>query len=1099
MSKDLTRVNREAKELAIKERIKQIAARSGTKQIVKIANGSKPIKASFSQERLWYLHQISPEDTSYNTYFGFEVDGHLKADKFEQALALIIDRHESLRTTFTEINGEAFQRINDLSDSYISLVDFTNEPYNEKVNNYIKSIIEQPFSLEKGPLFKAYLIKLSDMKWILFFHMHHIIFDGWSVGIFMGELQEIYSAYIDEREAEVLDVSIQYADFSIWQRNHLTEDRLSQYIKYWEKKLQGAPQFTELPYDRKHPKTLSSNGDLYKFQIPSNIAEKVKILSRDEGTTLYITLLSAFYVLLNHYTRQKDIVVGSPTAARTNKDIEAIIGFFVNMICLRTTIEPHSSFKSLIQRVTETCIEAYSNQDLPFERLIEALNPERDLSRSPIFQVMFELQHGSHTVILPNVTVSSIEDVAITAKYELSVIIEEVEDGSLIVNFEYATDLFNRETIVRMGNNYKHIIESIMNNPHCNISEIDILTSAERRILLSEWNNTHKDFKTSKNFFNLFKQQAVNTPDSIAVIDDEGSLSYQELFTLSQRIAVLLLKKGADKEDVIGLLGKRDRNYLASILGIMQIGAVYLPLDPNYPGQRLKHILDKSKCEIVLLTSQDKEITNSLYTDSNLINEIKLLNINEADSINSIVDFEVKNKNLAYIIFTSGSTGLPKGSMIEHENMVNHLLSKIDDLKITDKDVLAQTASQCFDISIWQFLNMLIVGGKVRIYNDHLIRDPYMLLKKMIDDRITIAEFTPSYLKLIIEEFRKTGGKNNSIKAMLVTGEQADSTLLRSWLEICKGSQIINAYGPSECSDDVTLHKVEDKEQLLSNIAEIGKPISNTEIYILDDNLDLLPIGAKGEIYVGGAGVGRGYSNDPKITASKYLPNPFSSKHGERLFKTGDIGRYRIDGTLEFLGRFDNQVKIRGFRIELEEIESNMLKDAMIRDAVVVVHVDDKGSQHLIAYVTLNEPIKEIDIKSNLQKLLPNYMIPSQFIVLENLPLTPNGKVDRKNLPEPQKVISENFVPLTTEAEFIIADIWREVLGVKKLGKKDHFFDVGGHSLLGIQALARIKKVFDINIPVSCIFETPILEELAEYVETIKWFVTTNENPMKIQ
>jgi amino acid adenylation domain-containing protein len=1082
----------------IEKRLNQASSQKNNVDKLEVTSRINPIRASFAQERLWYLHQLQPNDTSYNTYFAFTLSGDLDELALKEALNMIVQRHESLRTTFREIDGKAFQIIVDSEEIKINFVDLSNTRFERQ---FLLNIVNTPFSLQEGPLFQVHLIKLEASKHILLFNMHHIIFDGWSAGIFMDELTTLYEANVKGDKCDLVPIKYQYADFSNWQRKHLTVERMGRYLKYWADKLKGAPPYIELPYDKMRPSILNSEGDLYKIIIPEKIANEIRNLSKKEGVTLFMTLLSAFYILIYKYTKQKDIVIGSPIAARTSKEIESIIGFFVNMVCLRGEICENQEFKSFLREVMDTCIEAYSNQDLPFEKLIEELQPERDLSRTPIFQVMFELQHGSHTFSIEGLEVNSIEDSVITSKYDLSIIIEDLEDGSLVVNFEYSTNLFNRDTIVRMANNFQNIIKNVIANPDAMISEIEVMTKSEKDKLLLEWTDTKRSFVKDKSFFELFIEQVTKTPNNIAVMDEEGTLTYKEIYLLSNEISKRLMLSGASNETVVGLLGNRDRYYLASILAIFQVGGVYLPLDPNYPIQRIKHILQQSKCKTILFSSTSEEEVQNLDLNDLLNYSVQTVNLDEIIKNKIQMDLcsiaKVFPENLAYIIFTSGSTGLPKGTMIEHRNMMNHLFSKIVDLKLTSRDTVAQTASQCFDISIWQFLTTILVGGRIRIYSDQTVMDPTLLLEKVKNDRVTVMETTPSYLKLFIEEAVKSNYCNQLLRFMLVTGEQSDSKLLKNWIKAFNDTEIINAYGPAECADDVTMYRVNNINHLQPGIAPIGKAINNIKIYILDNELNLLPIGSKGEIFVGGAGVGRGYINNPKATANKFLPDPYSNRLGERLYRTGDLGRYRMDGTIEFLGRIDNQIKIRGFRIEIEEVEVNLLQHDSISDVVVTIHIDKNMEKYLIAYVVLeqgNNNITDWDLRDELEKKIPKYMIPSQYIFMDKLPLSPNGKIDRKLLPIPNVNNSINeFIPISTDTEKALALIWTEVLGEKNIGKRDNFFNIGGHSLLAIQVISRSRVKFNVPLPVSSIFEVPTLGKLADYIDTLCWVMNVSQ------
>lgn len=1080
----------------ISQRLQSNAAHDRQRERMERVPRDRPVRASFAQERLWYFQQFQPNDTSYNTRFAFHVKGPLNEFALRQTLNELVKRHEALRTTIVEIEGEAYQKINDPYSIPLHTKDFSGFFSEERVKQYVEQTVNKPFDLEAGPLFEAHLIRIDSGHHILLFHMHHIVFDGWSVGIFMNDLKNLYESYCRKQRHTLEPLAYQYADFSAWQRKTLTDEQIDKHLQYWLTKLDGAPQTIELPYDKARSPVQSSRGNLLKLVLAADCAEKVREFSRQEGTTLFITMLTAFYILLYKYTKQSDLLIGSPIAARTSKELESIIGFFVNMICLRGTVREEATFRDLVREVKNVCLEAYTHQDLPFEKLVEKLQPERDLSRSPLFQVMFEVQHGSHTVSIEGLEIESMEDSSVTSKYDLSLIVEDIEDGSLVLNFEYCTDLFEDETIKRFGSNFIHFVKTIVSQPDQKVSESDIICESEKRTLLVEWTDTSKEFASKQDYYTLFRKQALQTPDNIAAQDDNGHYTYAQLLHFADRISLHLRQSGVGLEDVVGLLGKRDFSYLASIIAILQCGAVYVPLDPGYPEQRIRYILQQSKCKLLLQTGtlESESDTWTAQADGSLAHRVLRL-----EDVRSAEPCEEEKRaaapiispmNAAYTIFTSGSTGLPKGSMVEHQGLMNHLFSKIDDFRLTARDTIAQTASQCFDISVWQFLAILLVGGKVRIYREETVHDPALLLELAERDAVTVMEATPAYLKVLLQAAKDCGSSNKALKHMLVTGEQADSKLLKDWLDAFPATTIVNAYGPSECSDDVTLYHVRDATVLPPGLAPIGKAISNMRVYILDDSLQLLPIGAKGEIYIGGVGVGRGYIHHPRMTADRFLPDPFRSEKGARLFRTGDLGRYRSDGTLEFLGRADNQVKLRGFRIELEEIEANVKRIEFVQNAAVTVQPDHNGEKQLVAYVVLKEKQKEVassQLQKELEKILPKYMIPACFVQLEALPLSPNGKIDRKSLPAPQFRDVSKTVPPTTKTEKELAAIWSEILGVSQIGKTDHFFDIGGHSLLGIQVVARARKTFNVPLPVSCIFEAPTLESMADAIDTIKW------------
>jgi amino acid adenylation domain-containing protein len=807
-----------------------------------------------------------------------------------------------------------------------------------------------------------------------------------------------------------------------------------------------------------------------------------------------MTLLSAFVTLLSRYSGQEDIVVGSLIANRNYSETEPIIGFFLNTLVLRTHLQGNPTFQKLLARVRQVALDAYAHQDVPFEQVVEALQPERNLSHNLLFQVMFVLQNAPMGRLkLPGLTITPMKMERVKANFDLTLSMTETEQG-LIGELEYNTDLFDETTITRMAGHFQTLLEAIVTNSQQRVSELPLLTEAQRHQLLVEWNDTEPEYPQDKCIHQLFEAQVEQTPDAVAVVFEEQQLTYRELNCRANCLArLLVMEQGVGPDTIVTLLAERSIDFLIAMMAVFKAGGAYLPLDSHHPPQRLCQVLEQSETPLVLAANKFEPVLLQALVSLPSGKRPQVLLIEELlQQQQSEENLPVccTPSNLAYVIYTSGSTGAPKGAMLEHRGMLNHLYAKILDLKLTDADTVAQTARQSFVISVWQFLAALLVGARIHIFNDEAARDPAQLLEQVEHQGISILEIVPSLLRMMLEEIalRSPARPNlSALRWLLLTGEALPPKLCRQWLDYYPTIPMLNAYGSTECSDDVAHYPIYQPPATEVLNMPIGRPVANMRLYVLDSQLQPVPIGVAGELYVGGIGVGRGYLNSAERTAEVFIPDPFAQEPGARLYKTGDLARYLSDGNIQFLGRLDRQVKIRGFRIELREIEALMAQHPDILQTVVIAREDQPDNKLLVAYVVPNQ--EQVPTPSELRRFLkeklPDYMVPEAFVVLGALPLIPNGKVDHRALPAPEPSrggLEEAFVAPRTPTEEVIAAIWADILSLKQVSIYDNFFELGGHSLLATQVISQMREAFQVELPLRALFEGSTTADLAELV-----------------
>ncbi len=1076
----ITELPPEKRQLLI-ERLKKKHGVSPEQRIPRQPRESNVFPLSFAQERLWFLEQIEPGTSVYNFPFAFGLRGHLNVTALEQALNEIVKRHEVLRTTFATLEGQPVQIIAEDFNLTLPVADLSGlseAENNKEIRRLIDTDAQTPFDLSKGPLWRATLIRRSDVSHALMICIHHSITDGWSKDVFHKELLALYNAFSSGQPSPLPELPIQYADYAIWQREWLQGDVLEHHLSYWKLQLAGAPPILELPTDRPRPTLQTFPGGYETFTLSSSVSEAVTALSKREGATLFMTMLAALQILLHRYTAQKDIVVGSPVAGRDRPEVEGLIGFFVNNLVLRTNMSGNPSFRELLSRVRKVVLDACAHQDIPFEKLVEELEVERNLTTTPLFQVMFIMLNASppsHKLEQPDQKVGPpILQNNMTSKFDLTLYLEEAEE--LIGTFEYNTDLFDASTIKRMAGHFLCLLEGIVNDPEQRLSELPILTQGERQQLLVQWNATEMEYPRELCFPHLFETQAAKSPDVVALVFENQRLTYGELNSRANQLARYLRKLGVGPDSLVGICTERSLEMMIGLLAVLKAGGAYVPLDPSYPEERLDYMLSDSGAKVLL--TQESLIEDFQFSVSDL-NKVCLdrdwNQISEESESNP--ESEINAANLAYVIYTSGSTGKPKGVAVQHANLMNFLTSMREGPGLSSDDALVAVTTLSFDISVLELYLPLTVGARVVLTSREEAGDGRRLGEILTDSGATVMQATPATWRMLLD----TGWSGSNQLKMLCGGEALPRELANELFE--KGASLWNMYGPTETTIWSAVLKIEDTD----GPVHIGPPIGNTQIYILDSHLQPVPIGVYGELYIGGEGLARGYLNHPALTAERFIPDPFSEDSGVRLYRTGDLARYLPDGKIEFSGRIDHQVKIRGFRIELEEIEAVCVEHPAIQEAVVMAREVAKGDMRLVAYIkydTHDEPTVS-ELRQYMKEKLPDYMVPSLFVTMDTFPLTPNGKIDRKILPIPVGMRGETgkaHEPPNSEMEKVIAGVWQQVLGMNDFSVNDNFFDIGGHSLLSMKVLYHIEKELGLRInPREIMFKN--LGQLAAFCE----------------
>jgi amino acid adenylation domain-containing protein len=1035
---------------------------------------------SFAQQRLWFLDQLEPLSPLYNISWAARLEGPLQVNALRQALSAIVARHESLRTTFTQLNGIPVQVVAEscaVKWTEIDLETVDSENTEAEVRGLLQLEAERPFDLGRDLMLRATLFRLSQQEHILALGMHHIASDGWSMGILFRELGQLYEAFSQGKEASLPELPIQYADYALWQRQRLSGELLERELKYWKQKLGGELPLLELPSDRPRTAAMGYCGGRVHFDLGGELSRQLKELSRRQGVTLFMTLLAAFKILLYRYTGQTDLAVGTPIAGRTMQELEGLIGFFVNTLVLRTDLGGEPSFAELLSRVREVALGAYSHQELPFEKLVEELQPQRNLTRNPLFQVMFVLQNTPGGQLeLEGLEIRNLDLDTGTAKFDLTLALTEQEEqltGEVVFN----AHLFDRETIERLAGHYRQVLEGGVADLKQPVWKLPLLSEAERRQIVAKWNRTQQNYPDCSNVVELFERQVEVSPEAEAVIFDGGGWSYRQLNERANQIAHYLRSLGVEGETLVGVCLERSPEMVAVLLGILKAGAAYVPLDPSTPADRLNWMLEDAAVK-VLLTRQS--LLGGMSVNQP---QVVCLDRNGAEIRCCRQDnlaLSIQSRQLAYVIYTSGSTGRPKGVMIEHHSLVNYLCWVNESLLTHCFVGLPALSRLTFDASLKQLLAPLIRGMQVWLVLDETATSPEALAQQLSRGRRVALNCVPSLWNAILQILRPAEKQalGHCLADLLLGGEAPPVHLIEQTLRDFPELVIWNLYGPTEATANATSFRICSSSEIL-----IGRPIANAQTYILDARQQPVPVGVIGELYIGGEGVARGYLNRPELTAEKFTPDPFSIKPGACLYRTGDMARYKSKGDIEFLGRLDHQVKIRGYRIELREIEATLGSHPAVQASVVTAEGEGE-KRRLLAYVVPDKRPgpSSVELRNHLKAKLPEYMIPSMFVEMNALPLMPNGKVDRLALPIPEQNrpdAESSFLAPRTPVEELLAEIWSEILNVERIGIRDNFFDLGGHSMLATQLISRVRSNLQVEVPLRVLFEAPTVEGLA--------------------
>ncbi|MCD9188137.1 MAG: amino acid adenylation domain-containing protein [Pyrinomonadaceae bacterium] len=1052
---------------------------------------------STSQERLWFLSQFEPDDPSYNISVALKIKGFLDIEIFEQSFRQIIERHEILRTSYHSLNGKPVQLINEEFDFGIETIDLSADENTEsKALEIALSNARKIFNLTESPLIRVSVIKLSEESYLCAVTIHHIAADGWSMSVLVRELTELYKSYLEHRSPRLSELPIQYADFAVWEKENITAENLAQETAYWKKQLGGHLPALNLPTDNHRPAIQNTDGKRFPLSISPELTEKLKLLAKNENATLFMILLAGLKSLFYRYTNQEDICIGASIAGRTIAETENLIGFFLNTLVLRSKPNGKINFSEFLAQVRKISLEAFENQAVPVEILLDTLEVERNASRNPLFQVLFILQNTPAVDL--KLGAAKIEEVEIdtqTSKFDLTFDIAE-KNEKIEGWIEYATALFDEKTIARLAGHYVNLLEQIAINPQQKLGEIDFLADAEKQSI-EAFQGSKQTAATDLCLHRFVTVKAVETPDAPAVKFEEKELTYLELEKRANRLANYLSEKGIRTGDFVGLSVSRSLERIISILAVLKLGAAYVPIEPNSPSERIDFIIENSQIG-VLLTNSETNLSNQ---------NIELIDL-EAESVeianfsDEFVETNLSTELPAYVIYTSGSTGKPKGVVVQHNAIVNFVNFARDFYQFQSTDRVLQFASYSFDASLEEIFPTFAAGALLVLRNEEMISTVETFFRNCEKEKITVLDLPTAYWNELVSTRNK--GNNSfpdSVRLVIIGGEKVSVKNVNRWRELgTEKIRLVNSYGPTETTVVTVAGEVE-CQNAISETKEIslGKPVSNSQSFVLDENLNRVPIGVTGELYIGGKGLAIGYIHDARLTAEKFVPNPFSNIPGERLYKTGDAARFLADGSLEYRGRTDDQVKIRGFRVEPGEIENALLANKCVKSAAVISK-EHEGFNRLVAFYTENEnnPVENAELREFLRKTLPDFMIPSAFVKLERMPLTGNGKIDKKTLQrsEHNEIIENRSVELpATETEIRLAEIWSEILQTGQIGRNDNFFDLGGHSLLGTRVISHVRHKFGTELPLRSLFEAPTLAGLAKQIENFVNVDTKTELP----
>ena len=1042
---------------------------------------------SFSQRMFWFLDRIERDTPACNLPRIMKIKGTLDAGILGRAFRALLLRHDALRTIFVERDGELFQRVLESAEIDLPVQDLSRLPPREREKEVLQIASEEackPFYLELAPPFRISLLRLAPEEHVLILVMHHIITDGWSMSILFEEIAKFYGQLAAGTQPQTAALPLQYTDFAVHQHEHLTDDVLSNDVEYWHKQLHGCPSLLGIPGDYPRPPVQSHRGSVESFVIDEAGTRRIKEVCDREGVTLYMGVLAALQTLLSRYTGKEDICVGTPIAGRNDPDLARLIGCFVNTLVVRSDLFGNPSFRQLLQRVRAIALDAYAHQQLPFAQLLTKLKPERSRSHTPLFQVMFIFQNGPRQVLhLPGLLIEELELDCGLAKYDLTFEIIP-KDGGLYCQIEYSSDLFERSTIQRMASHFRNLISSAIEDPTRPIAKLNLLGAAERKQITSDWNATSTAYRKDLTLAVAFEDQVRRTPDAIALFEGAQAVTFRELDRRANQVANELIDEGVRADTPVGVFMKRSIDAIVAVLGTLKAGCPYVPLDTSQPKRRLDLLVGTCRCPIVLTC---RALRGDLPDPMDCI----LLDPDAALWVNqSGVPPTVRPAGgVAYIIFTSGSTGVPKGAVGTHRATMNRLEWMYRAYPFSADEVCCQKTALGFVDSIWEIFGPLCHGIPNVIVPEDVVIEPELLLDLLARQRITRIVLVPALLHALLEHAPNLGARLPALRQWTVSGENFPVALAKRFRAALPEAVLLNLYGSSEVAGDATYYEVKELAEE-GHAIPIGKPIANTQIYILDQYRQPVPIGVHGMLHIGGDCLARGYWGRPDLTSERFVTNPFGADRG-LLFETGDRGRWLPDGNIEYLGRLDTQIKIRGFRVELGEIESNLMAHPNVRQAVVTLAASSPESQRLIAYVVWRDkpgPPQE-NLRNFLRARLPEYMVPTIYVEVAELPQLPSGKADRNALPELPAgggAGERNQIKPRNEIESQLAAIWCEVLRIEELGVTDNFFDLGGDSLLAMQVLARVRRTFQVEVSIASLFNGPSIKAFGQEIEKAK-------------
>jgi len=1040
---------------------------------------------SHPQRMFWFAENLEPDTAAYNLPRAFRIEGRLDIDVLQDAFRLLVRRHDVLRTYFVDLDGELYQCVRD--DVRIDLVphDLSELPASKRDIETLTIASEEarkPFDLERPPLFRLKLVRLGPTTYVLILVMHHIITDGWSMSVLFKDIALSYGQLVVGQQPQTTKLPLQYADFALWERQTLTEEVLQEDVEYWRRHLHGSPALLQLPSDHPRPGVQSHHGSTESFTIDEALTHRIKQMCVDEGVTLYMGLLAAFQALLKRYTGADDIPVGTPVAGRGDPNLADLIGCFVNTLVMRVDLSGNPSFRQLLQRTRATALEAFGHQSLPLDRLLAELKCERSSSYTPLFQIMFIFHNEPKQMLcLPGLLIEEVELDGGFAKFDLTLEVVD-QDRSLYCRLEYSSDLFDRSTIQRMALHFQNLLSSAVEEVTSPISKLKMLTSLERKQIIFDWNATSAEYSKELTIIGAFEEQARRTPEAISLREGDRTLTYHELNQRANRVAGGLIERGVRSETPVGIYMNRSIDAVVAILAVLKVGSPYVPLEISYPKHRL-HLL-VTICDVRIVLTYRALKPDLPEIDCVLLDEDMALWGNDPGKLFPSISVQQPG----YIIFTSGSTGLPMGVVGTHRATINRLEWMYRTYPFSFQEVCCQKTALSFVDSIWEIFGPLLRGIPNVIIPEDVLIDPKLLLDLLARERVTRIVLVPTLLRVLLDHCSDLGAWVPQLRLWTVSGEYLSADLAEKFRAAFPGARLLNLYGSSEVAGDVTCYEVNESARL--DVVPIGKPISNIQLYIVDEFLEPVPIGIPGSLYVGGDCLAQGYWRRPDLTSERFIPNPFGASLGP-IFATGDRARWLSDGNIEYLGRLDTQTKIRGIRVELGEIEANLMAHPSIGQAAVAVTGQMPEAAQLTAYILGRDgsaPSPE-ELRVFLRERLPLYMVPVSFVEMAEMPLLPSGKLDRRALPEPATggaAVPRAHVPPRNEVERQLAAIWAELLGMRKFSVTDNFFDLGGNSLLAMQVLARIRRAFQVEVSVRSLFEGPSIDALGKAVEEAK-------------